>query len=73
MAFKVNTLLQNGHHESNDHQVLRVEDFRKIVFELYLIVYHHQNWKLPIIHEQENCIYYFPQKIFVRYNLQCWS
>lgn len=43
MAFTVNILLQNGHHESNDHQVLRVEDFRKIVFELYLIVYHHQN------------------------------
>lgn len=36
MAFTVNILLQNGHHESNDHQVLRVEDFRKIVFELYL-------------------------------------
>lgn len=34
MAFTVNILLQNGHHESNDHQVLRVEDFRKIVFEL---------------------------------------
>lgn len=49
MAFTVNILLQNGHHESNDHQVLRVEDFRF----------------------QENCIYYFPQKIFVRYNLQC--
>lgn len=32
MAFTVNILLQNGHHESNDH--FRVEDSRKIVFEL---------------------------------------
>lgn len=32
----------------------------KLFLNFYLIVYHHQNWKLPIIHEQENCIYYFP-------------
>lgn len=63
MAFTVNILLQNGHHESNDHQVLRV--LEKLFLNFYLIVYHHQNWKLPIIHEQENCIYYFPKKIFV--------
>lgn len=71
MAFTVNILLQNGHHESNDHQVLRVEDFRKIVFELLFNCLPPPKLKLPIIHEQENCIYYFPQKIFVRYDLQC--
>lgn len=69
MAIMVNILLQNGHHESNDHQVLRV--LEKLFLNFYLIVYQQPNSKLPIIHEQENCIYYFPQKIFVRYNLQC--